>query len=327
MQRDHNESSTWQELCRTAKTVRTGAPLQTDDASTPLPRTTWLRRSGLGGALVIAATLSALHVGGSAPRDAAADGSADSALFSLTNQDRASNGVPSVTSNAALQGVGEGTPYAICGGTANGRALDMIQLNYFSHQIPSCGSYVWPMFSEAGVKFGSAGENIGWMNGQSGAQAAATYINNAFMNSPEHRDNILNSSYTDLGVGSANSGAATWSGAGSYQDVWMFAEEFAQISGHASAPAPTASRAPAAAPRTSSVPVQRNSPAPPPPSQAPVVTAPPPSAPPQPQAAPTPPPAPSAAPTDDPAVAPPIWQGSGLLSDSVESLLESYLVN
>ncbi len=168
----------------------------------------------------------------------AADTTADADLFSLTNQDRASNGVASLTDNSTLSAIGEDAPYSGCGGagTIQGRAQDMMNRDYFSHQIPPCNQYVWPIMTAYGIRYVSAGENIGWVSGESGADSAAQWVNTAFMNSTDHRDNILDPSYTALGVGSAVTGSGqTWTCpasegcSGSYQGVWIFSEEFAQL--------------------------------------------------------------------------------------------------
>lgn len=225
----------------------------------------------------------------------------DSDLFALTNQDRASNGVPSLQYNGTLQSIAENGVYSGCGFSVNGRAEDMIERNYFSHTILGCDQLVFSMMQAYGVDYSFAGENVGWETGSS-----ATYINDQFMNSPEHRSNILDSRFTDLGVGSWSS-SGEWSGAGSpYSNVWMFAVEFAQI---------------AAA-------------LPPPPAPEPEQTTPPqeptaaPEQPPSATAAPTPaPPTTAPTPTPSPELPPPplIWQSEGLVSDSVESVLESYM--
>ena len=222
-------------------------------------------------------------------------------LFSLTNQDRASNGIPSVSENGVLDGIAGASPYSVCGRTADGRAQDMINLNYFAHPIPACGTYVFTMMQEARVNYRSAGENIGW---EANASDPAAYINTQFMNSPEHRTNILDSSYTTVGVGSATGN--NWRGAGAPQNnVIMFAEEFAQLSGAVvSTPLPP--------------PPPRNSAPPPPPAITPIST---------PAAAPSPSPTPPVLLDLGPGGPPLIWSSSGLLSDSVESVLEGYFVN
>src|SRR5205807_9085430 len=104
--------------------------------------------------------------------------------------------------------------YSGCGFTVAGRAYDMIQRNYFSHPILNCGGqYVFNMMQADGVGYRSAGENIGWSSNSGGASSSASYINNAFMNSPEHRANLLNASYTHVGMGS-DGPVGSWSGAG-----------------------------------------------------------------------------------------------------------------
>ncbi|MGA8015750.1 MAG: CAP domain-containing protein [Candidatus Dormiibacterota bacterium] len=256
----------------------------------------------------------------------AADGSADADLFSLTNQDRASNGVASLTDNSTLSAIGEDAPYRGCSGagTIQGRAQDMINRDYFSHQIPPCNQYVWPIMSAYGIKYVSAGENIGWVSGESAAASAAQWINTAFMNSTDHRDNILDPSYTALGVGSAVTGSGqTWTCpasegcSGSYQDVWIFSEEFAQLSSTSKpAPRPTPRPSASSQPRATA-----------PPTPVPTAT---PAATPSPVAAattPAPTPTPSASPTPAPGPPPPAfdYRGQGLIADTIETTLEAFL--
>ncbi len=152
------------------------------------------------------------------------------------------------------------------------------------------------MMQAFGIRYQSAGENIGW-NTYGDAGTAASQINSAFMNSPEHRSNILDANYTALGIGSDNSGSASWSGGGgSYSGVWMFSEEFAQMAG--SSPPPP----PAPKPKPRPAPVPRNSKAPPPP-QVPAQQTTVPSTP-VPVATPTPTALPTALPTPTPAARP-----------------------
>src|SRR5205807_7985774 len=133
----------------------------------------------------------------------------DSTLFSLTNQDHSSNGVRSMSYNGTLANIGEGATYRCSGITVNGRSVDMIQRNYFSHVIAGCGQYVFSMMQAYGVRYRSAGENIGWVDNETNGGSAASYINGQFMNSPDHRSNILNGNYTSMGPGSAFS--SNWS--------------------------------------------------------------------------------------------------------------------
>ncbi len=165
----------------------------------------------------------------------------DSELFSLVNQDRTSNGLGALANNSTLDGIGEARPYYGCSvSPIYGRAADMLNRDYFSHQIPGCsadGGYVWPIMSADGIAWRSAGENVGW---NSGDASPAVAINSAFMASPDHRANILGA-YNILGVGSWYT-PAQWnypgSGGGPWQDVYMFAEEFALIAASAPPPPP-----------------------------------------------------------------------------------------
>lgn len=81
----------------------------------------------------------------------------------------------------------------------------MIDNHYFSHQSPTYGS-PFDMMKQFGISFTAAGENIAY--GQPTAQA----VMDAWMNSPGHRANILNSSYTQIGVGAVadNNGTIYW---------------------------------------------------------------------------------------------------------------------
>jgi len=71
--------------------------------------------------------------------------------------------------------------------------------NHFDHTGPD-GSLPPDRLRDGGVSFSMSGENIA--RGQSSASAVMT----AWMNSPGHRANILNSEYTHMGVGLAMPG-------------------------------------------------------------------------------------------------------------------------
>jgi uncharacterized protein YkwD len=191
-------------------------------------------------------------------------------LFALTNQDRTSNGLGSLASNATMFNIARGGRITqICpGNTFNGRSQDLIERNYFSHQVPPCGQYVWPALKEYGIQYTRAGENIGYNNYPEGQSVGQ--INTAFMNSPEHRANILGD-YNQAGFG-AWAAPGSWSGGGSaINGAIMYTEIF--VKGPTSAPPPppppppppkpkpTQAAAPVPAP-TQSIPDQRNSPAP-----------------------------------------------------------------
>jgi uncharacterized protein YkwD len=299
--------SAWVELVRTASAVRmTPAP----ETAAPAERRR-LRRAirpiAMSAAILTAAALAVLHLAASAGA-VSANGSEDSQMFSMTNSDRASNGVHSLVFSSTLENIGEGASYNCNGIEVHGRSDDMIQRNYFAHPILGCGQLVFSMMQAYGIHYRSAGENIGW---ESGSSSPASYLNSAFMNSPDHRSNILDSSYTEMGVGSDESApGVTWTGVGSEQNVWMFSEEFAQVG--SSSPPPRKNPSPGSS--------SRNSPPPKAPGVAPATTA----------------PVPTAAPTATPLViptgslpqdlpAPPVDQYEGLFPNTIESVLEAFL--
>jgi uncharacterized protein YkwD len=120
-------------------------------------------------------------------------GGAAGVEFSLVNQDRAANGVASLGYSASLARV------------AQYRAQDMLNRNYFSHYDPSTGQLAFVQLLHLwGIPYSTAGENIAWSTNPSMAG-----INTMFMNSPDHRNNILKAAYHRLGIGVASNGAKT----------------------------------------------------------------------------------------------------------------------
>lgn len=108
----------------------------------------------------------------------------------IVNAERAKAGLKALTVNWELQRV------------AQTKAKDMTDKHYFSHTSPTYGS-PFAMMKSFGIHYTSAGENIA--QGQRTPQAVMT----AWMNSSGHRANILNSSYTQIGVG-YDSRSSTW---------------------------------------------------------------------------------------------------------------------
>jgi uncharacterized protein YkwD len=78
----------------------------------------------------------------------------------------------------------------------------MRQAGYFAHESPD-GSPFQNRIINTGYLAGSSswtiGENIAWGSWTLGTPRA---INTAWMNSPHHRDNILDPAYRELGIGS-----------------------------------------------------------------------------------------------------------------------------
>lgn len=81
---------------------------------------------------------------------------------------------------------------------AQSKANDMVANNYWSHNSPS-GQTPYSFIVKAGYNFQIAGENLAY-----GFNNASDTIK-AWMNSPEHRANLLNVNYKDVGFGVASS--------------------------------------------------------------------------------------------------------------------------
>lgn len=103
-------------------------------------------------------------------------------VVQLVNDIRKENGLQELSLNTELSKV------------ARIKAQDMHDNKYFSHNSPTYGS-PFDMMKQFGISYRSAGENIAM--GQRSPQAVV----NAWMNSEGHRANILNSSYTQIGMG------------------------------------------------------------------------------------------------------------------------------
>ncbi|NHM31579.1 SCP-like extracellular protein [Bacillus sp. C11] len=103
-------------------------------------------------------------------------------VIDLTNAQRKQNGLPALKADTQLSGV------------AQKKAVDMEKNHYFSHTSPTYGS-PFDMMRDFGVTYSSAGENIAM------GQKTPQEVVNAWMNSPGHRANILNRSFTNIGVG------------------------------------------------------------------------------------------------------------------------------
>jgi uncharacterized protein YkwD len=120
-------------------------------------------------------------------------GGAAGTQFALINQDRARNGIAALAYSANLARV------------AQYRAQDMLNRNYFSHYDPATGKLAFVQLLRLwGIGYTTAGENIAWSTNPSMAG-----INTMFMNSPEHRANILKGAYHRVGVGVASNGTKT----------------------------------------------------------------------------------------------------------------------
>ncbi|WP_219839241.1 CAP domain-containing protein [Paenibacillus sp. R14(2021)] len=104
-----------------------------------------------------------------------------SQVVSLVNKERANAGLSALKPNSLLNKV------------ALDKAKDMYANNYFDHNSPTYGS-PFDMMRAYGVTYSYAGENI------AKGQRTPQEVMKAWMNSPGHKANILNSHYGKIGV-------------------------------------------------------------------------------------------------------------------------------
>ena len=107
-----------------------------------------------------------------------------STVVKLTNDERSSLSEAPLTRSAVLDTA------------AQMKADDMVKNQYFSHFAPD-GTSPWHWFDKAGYTYAYAGENLAIHFTDS------SEVVKAWMNSPKHRENIVNDHYTQIGVGTA----------------------------------------------------------------------------------------------------------------------------
>jgi uncharacterized YkwD family protein len=110
-------------------------------------------------------------------------------VVELTNQERTKAGLqPLKADNSTLSKM------------ARAKSQDMSDKNYFDHQSPIYGS-PFDMMKKFGISYKTAGENI------AAGQKTPEEVVQGWMNSPGHRANILNASFTTIGVGYVQGGS------------------------------------------------------------------------------------------------------------------------
>ncbi|MEC9488375.1 MAG: CAP domain-containing protein [Halanaerobium sp.] len=110
-------------------------------------------------------------------------------MVELINQSRIEQGLPPLEVDMKMVKL------------AREKAQDMVDNQYFNHQSPVLGT-PGEMASAAGINFSLLGENLG--QGISGEE-----VHQAWLNSPDHRMNILDSRFTHVGVGVVQLDATT----------------------------------------------------------------------------------------------------------------------
>lgn len=108
-------------------------------------------------------------------------------VVDLTNKERAKEGLKALQIDVKLTQ------------SAQAKSQDMKNKNYFDHTSPTFGS-PFDQMKSLGITYKSAGENIAM------GQRSAAEVVDAWMKSPGHRANIMNPSFTHIGVGLSDSG-------------------------------------------------------------------------------------------------------------------------
>ncbi|MEJ0054041.1 MAG: CAP domain-containing protein [bacterium] len=106
-------------------------------------------------------------------------------VLARTNSDRAANGLPALRGNYLLDKA------------AQMKADDMAERGYFAHISPDGQSPLY-WLDKVGYQYLNVGENLG--RNYPDARALET----GWMNSPEHRENVLRPEFTEAGVGTAS---------------------------------------------------------------------------------------------------------------------------
>lgn len=108
-------------------------------------------------------------------------------VVKLTNAEREKQGLAALKIDTELSKV------------ARIKSQDMKDKNYFDHNSPTYGS-PFDMMKQFGISYKTAGENIAQ------GQQTPEEVVQAWMNSQGHRENIMNPSFTHIGVGYVESG-------------------------------------------------------------------------------------------------------------------------
>ncbi|KUO49041.1 MAG: hypothetical protein APF76_10460 [Desulfitibacter sp. BRH_c19] len=107
--------------------------------------------------------------------------SSESMMLNLINKERSEKGLKPLQWHSGLAGL------------ARLKSQDMVDNNYFAHNSPTYGSF-YHMVSNAGISYRQVGENLAKARDVSKAHVL-------LMASEGHRNNILSSHFTHIGVG------------------------------------------------------------------------------------------------------------------------------
>jgi hypothetical protein len=106
-------------------------------------------------------------------------------LLTLSNQERATAGASALSDNSQLDNA------------ATAKAEDMFAKDYWAHNSPT-GETPWDFITASGYHYSAAAENLAM------DFTTSEYVIDGWMNSPEHRTNLLNPTYTNVGIAVIN---------------------------------------------------------------------------------------------------------------------------
>jgi hypothetical protein len=106
-------------------------------------------------------------------------------IITLTNKQRSDNNLPALVTNSQL---------ALA---AQAKAKYMFEKNFWAHNAPD-GTTPWFFIEHQGYKYSAAGENLARDFYTSSA------VVSAWMDSPGHKANIMNTNYQEIGIGVMN---------------------------------------------------------------------------------------------------------------------------
>lgn len=112
----------------------------------------------------------------------------EQAIFIRVNEERTANGLAPLSYNNTMESYGRI------------KSKDMGDRSYFDHANPE-GELITAQMKRDGVSYNAWGENIAYIQGDYNNSSLANQFMANWMNSQGHRENILSSNFTSIGVG------------------------------------------------------------------------------------------------------------------------------
>lgn len=165
-----------------------------------------LRKGAFGAYVVFLLIVNSFSFLFISPQEAAAASIDVNRLVELANQERVTRGLNTLTVDSRLVTA------------AANKGADMFAKQYWAHYGPN-GETPWQFIKAAGYNYVYAGENL------AKDFTSTDPIHTAWMNSPSHRDNIINTHYEDIGIAAVE---GIFDGVQTIIVVQMFGSEYDQ---------------------------------------------------------------------------------------------------